>query len=76
MKMRPTQGVSIPRSGHEAVYHVARLYFGDAFVYCDAFYIHDDRPFCVCGSIPCVNPARTFSKNHDFGLHSSAGVPM
>ena len=35
MKIRPTQGVSYPRSGHAAVFHIAKDYFGDAFIYCD-----------------------------------------
>ena len=62
--MRATQGVSFPRSGHAAIYHIARLYFGDAFIYCDV----NNTRFCGCGSVPCINPNRTFAKNHDFGL--------
>jgi hypothetical protein len=72
MRMRATQGVSFPRSGHEIVYHIARRYFGEAFVYCD---LHNPG-LCGCGSVPCVNPDRTFAKNHDFGLRRSPGVPI
>ena len=71
-KMQPTQGVSYPRSGHEAVYQIARRYFGDTFVYCDT----NNKAECGCGSVPCINPGRTFSKNHDFGVYDSAGVPI
>lgn len=77
--MRPTQGVSIPRSGHGAVCQVARRYFGDAWVYCDAFYFKDDKGrsrVCGCKSVPCINPARTFSKLHDFGLLVDSGEPV
>jgi hypothetical protein len=84
--MRPTQGVSIPRSGHGAVCQVARRYFGGTWVYCDAFYVKDDEGYvkddegrsrvCGCKSVPCVNPARTFSKLHDFGLLLNPGVPI
>jgi len=72
MKMRPTQGVSYPRSGHGPIYHIARRYFGEAFVYCDT----NNRMYCGCESVPCVNPARTFSKNHDFSVRRSPGVPI
>ena len=72
MKMRPTQGVSYPRSGHAPIYHIARRYFGKAFVYCDT----NNTAHCGCGSVPCVNPDRTFSKNHDFSVHCSPGVPI
>ena len=72
MKMKPTQGVSFPRSGHAPVYQVARRYFGDAFVYCDT----NDTEQCGCEHVPCVNPNRTFSKNHDFGLRRFSGVPI
>lgn len=75
MRMRPTQGVSFPRSGHAVVYHIARRYFGDALVYCDADNKKDPR-MCGCGSVPCINPKRTFAKNHDFTLHRSPGVPI
>ena len=75
--MRPTQGVSIYRSGHGVVYHAAKRYFGDAFVYCDAFYFKEDEGrYCACRAVPCVNPARTFSKLHDFELHWTPGVPI
>lgn len=67
MKMQPTQGVSFPRSGYSATYHILRGYFGDAFVYCDA----DDTRHCGCQSVPCLNPKRMFAKNHDFGLLKS-----
>ena len=72
MKMRPTQGVSFPRSGHAAVFRLAKCYFGEAFVYCDT----NNLKHCGCESVPCVNPARTFAKNHDFSLRSSPGVPI
>ncbi len=72
MKMKPTQGVSYPRSGHAPVFHIAKRYFGDALIYCDP----KKKKHCGCGSVPCSNPARTFSKNHDFGLHRSVGVPI
>jgi hypothetical protein len=72
MKMRPTQGVSFPRSGHLVVRRIAKLYFGDAFVYCDV----NNEEYCGCGEVPCVNPARTYSKNHDFGLRRDTGVPI
>ncbi len=73
MKMRPTQGVSFPRSGHEAVFHIAKNYFGDSFIYCDAF---GGKKLCGCKKVPCINPARTFAKNHDFSLKKSPGVPI
>ncbi len=41
-------------------------------MYCDA---NKDVP-CGCKTVPCVNPARTFAKNHDFGLRTSPGVPI
>ena len=72
MGMQPTQGVSYPRSGHAPVYAIARRYFGDAFVYCDT----NNKNHCGCESVPCVNPDRTFAKNHDFGLRKGAGVPI
>ncbi len=72
MSIRATQGVSFPRSGHEIIFRVSRLYFGDEFVYCDA---NSDK-FCGCGRVPCINPRRTFAKNHDFGLRTSPGVPI
>ena len=70
--MRPTQGVSFPRSGHAAIYHIAKRYFGDAFVYCDT----NSTKYCGCESVPCVNLARTFAKNHDFSVRTSPGVPI
>jgi len=70
--MRPTQGVSYPRSGHAAVYQIAWHYFGDAFIYCDT----NNKEQCGCESVPCVNPNRTFAKNHDFGLYNAAGMPI
>ena len=72
MKMRPTQGVSYPRSGHAAIIHIARRYFGEAFVYCDT----NNRKYCGCELVPCINPDRTFSKNHDFSVLWSPGVPI
>lgn len=72
MNMHATQGVSFPRSGHAAIYHIAQRYFGDAFVYCDA----NNKKYCGCRSVPCSNPKRTFAKNHDFGLRKSPGVPI
>jgi len=74
VKMRPTQGVSIPRSGHGAVYQVARRYFGDAFVYCDDQ--NEKNRHCGCRAVPCVNPARTFAKCHDLDLRASPGMPI
>jgi len=70
MKMRATQGVSVPRSGHGAIFHLANHYFGDAMQYCDT------GDFCGCGSIPCVNPNRTYAKNHDFGLVKHRGLRL
>ncbi|RLA43526.1 MAG: hypothetical protein DRR42_21620 [Gammaproteobacteria bacterium] len=64
MEMRATQGVSFPRSGHAGIYHIARLYFGSAFIYCDV----NNTKYCGCGRVPCINPNRTFAKNHDFEL--------
>lgn len=66
--MRPTQGISYPRSGHSAVYHIAKHYFGDSLVYCS-------RHQCGCATVPCANPARTFAKNHDLDLRTSSGIP-
>ncbi len=71
-KMRPAQGVSFPRSGHGAVSNIARRYFGEAFIYCDT----NNKRRCGCESVPCINPQRTFAKNHDFGLQNSVGVPI
>jgi hypothetical protein len=70
--MNPAQGVSFPRSGHAIVFHVARRYFGDGLRYCDA----DGVRHCGCGQVPCADPARTFAKNHDFGLRTGPGVPI
>ena len=70
--MEPTQGFSFPRSGHAVAFHLAKRYFGDALIYCDT----NNTRFCGCGSVPCINPARTFAKNHDFGLRRSPGVPI
>jgi hypothetical protein len=72
IETRATQGVSFPRSGHAIAYHLGKRYFKELFVYCDA----DGDRFCGCGNVPCVNPARTFAKNHDFGLRRSPGVPV
>ena len=74
MKMRHTQGVSYPRSGHGVIFHLAKHYFGDAFVYCSPG--GSNKMHCGCKSVPCVNPGRTFSKNHDFGLRKSAGISI
>ena len=71
-KMRPAQGVSFPRSGHGVVSNIARRYFGEAFIYCDT----NNKRRCGCESVPCINPQRTFAKNHDFGLQNSVGVPI
>jgi len=71
-KIRPTQGVSYPRSGHALVYQIAIRYFGEAFIYCDA----NNTNHCGCESVPCINPARTFAKNHDFSLKHSGGMPV
>ncbi len=71
-KVRPAQGVSYPRSGHSIVYHFAARYFGEAFIYCDI----NNKMFCGCESAPCVNPKRSFAKNHDFSLQNSEGVPI
>ena len=72
--IRPTQGISFPRSGHAVLYHTFLLYFGDALVYCDPD--RTDNTHCGCGSVPCINPRNTFSKNHDFGLMSGDGLPI
>jgi len=72
--MRPSQGMSIPRSGHGVVQRVAKRYFGDTFVYCAAG--SNKQEHCGCDAVPCINPARTFAKNHDFGLQTSSGVPI
>jgi len=71
-RIQPTQGVSYPRSGHGMIYLIARRYFGEAFIYCDT----NNEDQCGCESVPCINPERTFSKNHDFGLKRSVGVPI
>ncbi|MCP4194844.1 MAG: sulfotransferase domain-containing protein [Planctomycetaceae bacterium] len=70
--MKRVQGVSYPRSGHAIVYNFAREYFGKAFVYCDA----KNSQWCGCDQVPCVNPACTFAKNHDFELRYSPGIPL
>jgi len=70
--MQATQGVSFPRSGHAVAFHLAKRYFGDALIYCDT----NNTRFCGCEAVPCINPARTFAKNHDFGLRRSPGVPI
>jgi hypothetical protein len=62
--MKPTQGISFPRSGHAAVYKILESYYEGCFVYCDI----DNNRHCGCRSMPCINPQRTFAKNHDFGL--------
>lgn len=69
--MRATQGVSFPRSGHAAIYHIARLYFGEALVYCDVN--NTSHTHCGCECVPCVNSDRTFAKNHDFALLGPRG---
>jgi len=71
-KILPTQGVSYPRSGHGIILKIARRYFGEAIVYCDTNNVEN----CGCESVPCINPKRTFAKNHDFGLLRSGGVPI
>ncbi len=73
MKMRPVQGVSLPRSGHGVIYRVAMRYFGNALAYCDA---SNKTRYCGCNATPCVNPDRTFAKNHDFDLRTSPGIPI
>ncbi len=73
-KMRPTQGVSFPRSGHKIVYNVAKQYFGESMVYCDPD--NEQGMHCSCDCVPCVNLDRTFSKFHDFGLMGSPGTPI
>lgn len=70
--MWPVQGVSYPRSGHAITYILAKRYFGEAFVYCDT----NNKVQCGCESVPCINPERTFAKNHDFGLQNADGVPI
>jgi hypothetical protein len=72
MKMRPTQGVSFPRSGHAPIQRIAKRYFKGSFVYCDT----NNKKNCGCESVPCINPNRTYAKNHDFGLRTSPGVPV
>ena len=71
LPMRASQGASFPRSGHGAVRAIVKLYFDDAFVYCDIN--HTD--YCGCESVPCINPKRTYSKNHDFGLRRPPKKP-
>lgn len=70
--MLKTQGISFPRSGHGALYHFLRNYFGQELVYCDPEvprgHADDTGSLCGCGQVPCENPANTFAKNHDFGL--------
>jgi hypothetical protein len=72
--MRQVMGVSFPRSGHNIIHHIFYNYYGDRFIYCDAF--NNDGAHCGCRNIPCINPANTFSKNHDFGLKSGKGIPV
>lgn len=72
MTMIPVQGVSFPRSGHAIVYHAVRRYFGPELVYCDT----NNSRRCGCESVPCINPGRTFAKNHDFGLKRGEGTPI
>lgn len=70
--MQPTQGVSYPRSGHAPIWRIAMFYFGDAFIYCDV----NNKTKCGCESLPCINPGRTFAKNHDFSVNKTAGAPI
>lgn len=70
--MQPTQGVSYPRSGHGPIYNIAIRYFGEAFIYCD----FNNKARCGCESVPCINPARTYSKNHDFNVYKSTGIAI
>lgn len=72
--MRQVMGVSFPRSGHNIIHNIFYHYYGDRLVYCDA--INKDGTHCGCRNFPCINPANTFSKNHDFGLKTGKGTPV
>ena len=79
--MIKTQGISFPRSGHGALYHVLRRYFRSELVYCDPEvprgHADNTGSLCGCGSVPCENPDNTYAKNHDFGLlGGGAGLPV
>ena len=74
--MHKTQGVSYPRSGHGVLYRALKHYFCDELVYCDPEISSTDPSMCACGHVPCVNPANTFAKNHDFGLHHGSGLEV
>ena len=74
--MHKTQGVSYPRSGHGVLYRALKHYFGDELVYCDPESKSSDPSMCACGHVPCVNPANTFAKNHDFGLRHASGLEV
>lgn len=65
-----TESISYPRSGHGALYHVLRRYFGSQFNYCAPMQTNN----CGCESVPCPNPATNFSKNHDFGAYKDDGI--
>jgi len=67
-----TDCISFPRSGHGALYHVLKRYFGDALHYCAPLPPNN----CGCGRVPCTNPTTNFTKNHDFGLYQGGGVEI
>lgn len=74
--MHKTQGISYPRSGHGVLYRALQCYFGDELVYCDPESTIANPSLCACGHVPCVNPANTFAKNHDFGLMHGPGLAV
>lgn len=72
--LKPTQGISFPRSGHAPVFHLIQRYFGDSLVYCDPD--NHAGKFCACGTVPCVNEYRNYAKFHDFELRTSKGIDI
>lgn len=79
--MLKTQGISYPRSGHGALYHVLRRYFRGELVYCDPEvprgHTDSSGSLCGCGQVPCENPQNNYAKSHDFGLlRGGQGLPV
>ncbi|MFK7931225.1 MAG: hypothetical protein AB8H79_23785, partial [Myxococcota bacterium] len=71
--LRPVQGVSLPRSGHSALFSCLFHYFREDLVFCDP----EITNHCGCGHVPCIEPSNNLAKNHDFGLlRGYRGLPV
>ena len=68
-----TESISYPRSGHGALYHTLKRYFGDQFNYCAPL---PQPNHCGCDSVLCTNVKTHFSKNHDFDVYKNGGIEI